>query len=120
MAKPSNVISLPKTTEQARRFERLAKKPLWIKVSINVLPDPDSFREQRAWRILFGLFQDCASIRASRGFKKTPGLAFTGSIRASRLTEFLHEAVPYVSSGRAEIHVKGERVRKHLLHVLAA
>lgn len=117
---PSNVVRLPKTRRQAARLERLARRDRLIEIDVTVLPDDDEFREQRAWRVLFGLYQDCACVRWSKGFKKTPGIPFSGKMRSSRLSEFLHEAMPYVTAGRARIQIEGDRLRPRLLDVLAA
>jgi hypothetical protein len=116
----SNVIRLPKTREQAARLARLARRDRVVELDITVLEDDDSFREQRAWRVLFGLYQDCACVRWSKGFKKTPRVAFTGRMRSSQLPKFLNEAMPFVTDGRARIEVEGERMRPRLLEVLAA
>jgi hypothetical protein len=120
MPMTSNVLRLPNTAAQADRLKRLARRDEPIKVQITLLRDPDRFREQRAWRILFGLYQDCACVRWSKGFKKTPGRAFSGKMRPSRLPLFLREAMAFVADGRAEICVEGERLRRRLLDVMAA
>jgi hypothetical protein len=117
----SNVFRLlPKTTAQAARLKKLARRDEPIELEITLLPDTDRFREQRAWRVLFGLYQDCACVRWSKGFKKTPGVAFSGRMRPSRLPLFLREGMPFVADGRAEIRVEGERLRPRLLEVMAA
>jgi hypothetical protein len=122
MSKNSNVIhlQLPNTAAQARRLKQLARREDLIDVEIKVLPDRDKFREQRAWRILFGLYQDCACVRWSKGFKKTSGISFTGKMRPSMLPLFLREALPYVADRRAEVHVEGERLRRRLMEVMTA
>lgn len=117
---PSNVLSIPKTREQAARLARLAGRDRAVSIDVTLKPDGDAFREQRAWRILFGLFQDCAGVRASKGFRKMPGETFEGRMKAQRLPEFLHEAMPLVESGRARIEVDGERLRPRLMKVFAA
>lgn len=116
----SNVITMPKTRQQAARLARLARRDRVIELDITILEDDDSFLEQRAWRILFGLYQDCACVRWSKGFRKTPGVAFTGRMRSSQLPKFLNEAMPFVTAKRARIEVEGERMRPRLLEVLAA
>jgi len=116
----SNVITLPKTREQAARLARLARRDRVIELDITIMEDDDRFLEQRAWRILFGLYQDCACVPWSKGFKKTPGVAFTGRMRSSQLPKFLNEAMPFVADGRARVAVEGERMRPRLLEVLAA
>ena len=121
MPRDSNVVRfLPKTTAQAARLKRLARRDEPIEVEITLLPDSDRFREQRAWRILFGLYQDCACIPWSNGFKKTPGVAFSGKMRPSRLPLFLREALEFVADERAEVRVEGERLRRRLLEVMPA
>lgn len=121
MPRTSNVIRLlPKTTAQAARLKKLARRDEPIDIEITLLRDSDRFREQRAWRILFGLYQDCACIAWSKGFKKTPGVAFSGKMRPSRLPLFLREALAFVADERAEIRVEGERLRRRLLEVMAA
>ena len=122
MPKATNVVrlELPKTSAQARRIQRLRRKEQLIDVEVTVLEDDDEFREQRTWRILFGLYQDCACVPWSKGFKKTPGFPFSGKMRSSNLVLFLREAVPMVVLGRAEIRVNGERIRRRLLDVMAA
>lgn len=115
-----NIVRLPKTRAQAARINRLVRRDRLVEVTIMVLPDPDAFRVQRAWRSLFGLYQDCACIRWSKGFKKKTVLPFTGKMRASMLPAFLHEAMDYVAEGRARIHIDGEKLRPRLLDVMAA
>ncbi len=118
----SNVVrlKLPKTAAQALRMRMLARQDEPIKVTITVLPDENRFREQRAWRILFGLYQDCACVRWSKGFKKMPGKPFIGKMRPSKLSLFLAEAMDFVAEERADVHINGERVRRRLWEVLAA
>ncbi len=120
----SNVVSLrdrlPRTAAQADKLVRLSRRERLIEVTIVLAHDPDWFRQQRAWRTLFGLFQDCASVRWSKGFKKTPGIPFVGKMRPSRLPLFLREGMQFVAEGRAEIHVNGERLRRRLLEVMVA
>jgi len=122
MPKSADVIrlKLPKTAAQADRLKRLARRRNWVEVKITVLADRDAFRLQRTWRILFGLYQDCATIPLSKGFRKVPGKAFIGKMEAVMLPVFLHEAMPLVGSGRADIHVEGDRLRPRLLEVMAA
>jgi hypothetical protein len=116
----TNVVSLPKTREQAERLKKIIRRDRLVEVSITIKANDDAFRVQRAWRVLFGLYQDCACIQWSKGFKKTAGGAFTGKMRASRLPAFLREAMDYVAAGRARIEVDGERLRPLLLDVMAA
>lgn len=120
MKKASNVIrlQLPRTAAQADRLKKLVRQEGPIDVEINVLPDRDRFREQRAWRLLFGLYQDCACIRWSKGFRKRPGVPFVGKMRPSRLPLFLREAMPLVADRRAEVRVEGDRLRRRLLDVM--
>jgi hypothetical protein len=121
MPHPNNIIRLlPKTAAQAHRIKKLARRDDPIDVEIVVLPDRDNFLERRAWRILFGLYQDCACVRWSKGFKKMPGIGFTGKMRPSKLPLFLREAVPFVVERRAEIYVEGERIRRRILEVMNA
>ena len=122
MSNSQNIIplNLTKTTEQANRLKTIMRREDPIDIGITVVPDRDHFREQRAWRLLFGLYQDCACVRWSKGFKKTPGRAFVGQMRPSRLPRFLREAMPLVVDGRAELRVNGERLRRRLLDVIAA
>lgn len=121
MAGTSNVVQfLPKTTAQAAKLRKLAKRYEPVEVAITLLPNTDRFREQRTWRLLFGLYQDCACVRWSKGFTKTPGAAFSGKMRPSRLPLFLREAMPFVVDGRARVSVEGERLRRRLLDVMAA
>ena len=122
MPKTGNVIrlQLPKTAAQADRLRKLARREEPIDVEITLLPDSNRFREQRAWRVLFGLYQDCASVQWSKGFKKTPGVTFCGKMRPSRLPLFLREAMAFVADERAEVRVEGERLRRRLLDVMAA
>ncbi len=122
MSKASNVIrlQLPRTAAQADRLKKLARQQDLIDVEINVLPDRDNFREQRTWRILFGLYQDCACIPWSKGFRKRPGVPFVGKMRPSRLSLFLREAMPLVAAHRAEVRVEGDRLRRRLLDVMTA
>ena len=120
MAKIDTVVHLPKTAAQARRLKKLMRQDDPVEIAITILPGEDSFRVQRTWRLLFGLYQDCACIRWSRGFRKTPARPFHGLMRPSRLSLFLREAMPLVADRRAEIHIGGERVRRRLLDVLAA
>ena len=117
---PGNVYRLPKTRAQAERLERLTRRDRVIEIDITILADEDEYREQRAWRVLFGLYQDCACVRWSKGFRKTPGVAFSGKMRSSRLSRFLREAMPYVTDDRARIRVEGDRLRPRLLDVMAA
>jgi hypothetical protein len=98
----------------------LIRRDRLIDVNVTILDDDDPFLVQRAWRGLFGLFQDCASIRRSKGFKKRVGRAFKGRMRASMLPVFLNEAMAYHNAGRARIEVEGEKLRPRLLEVLAA
>ena len=77
-------------------------------------------REQRAWRFMFGLYQDCACVRWSRGFTKRPGIPFDGEMRSSRLPLFLREAMPLVADGRVEVWIEGEQLRRRLLDVMTA
>ena len=111
---------LPRTTAQADRLAKLSGREELLDVSITVLSDDDRFREQRAWRTLFGLYQDCACVKWSKGFRKTPDVPFTGKMRPSRLPLFLREAMPLVSTGRAMVHINDERLRRRLLEVMAA
>jgi hypothetical protein len=121
MPQTSNIIRLlPKTAAQAKRIKKLSRRDDPIEVDITVFPDRDKFREQRAWRILFGLYQDCAHVTWSKGFKKMPGVAFTGKMRPSKLPLFLNEAMPFVRSRRAELHVEGEKLRPRLLELMTA
>lgn len=117
---PSNVLDLPKTEAQAARLKKLIRRDRLVDVSVTILDDDDPFLVQRAWRVLFGLFQDCASVRRSKGFKKRVGRAFKGRMRASMLPAFLNEAIPFHNDGRARIEVEGEKIRPRLLDVLAA
>lgn len=50
--------------------------------------------------MLFGLFQDCASVLRSKGFKKRVGHVFKGRMRASMLPAFLNEAISFHDDGR--------------------
>lgn len=77
-----NVIHLPKTAAQADWLKKLGRRDRLMEVEITVMPDDDAFREQRTWRVLFGLFQDCSCIQWSHGFEKTPGEAFVGKMRS--------------------------------------
>ncbi|MBB2162819.1 hypothetical protein ACE4RV_07450 [Acetobacter persici] len=122
MPRISNVIRLqfPKSAAQSERLERLARGKRIINVGIIVIKDENRFQEQRAWRTLFGLYQDCASVRWSKGFKKTPGKEFLGKMHPERLTVFLNEALPLVEQRRAIIRVNGERVRRGLRNVMVA
>lgn len=115
----SNVVRFPKTAEQATRFKRLRRRNQLLDVSITVLPDRDRYREQRAWRTCFGLYQDNASVPWSKGFKKMPGLPFTGKMVSSNLARFLEEGMPLVATGRIELRINGERARRRLLEVMA-
>jgi hypothetical protein len=117
---PSNVLYLPKTRAQAARLKKLIRRDRLVDLSVTVLDDDDPYLVQRAWRVLFGLFQDCSSIPRSKGFKKRTGRAFKGKIRASMLEPFLNEAMAYHNSRRARIEVEGEKLRPRLLDVLAA
>lgn len=117
---PNNVLKLPRTKAQASRLERLIRRDRLIDVSVTILNADDPFLVQRAWRVLFGLFQDCASVRRSKGFKKRVGQAFKGRMRASMLPAFLNEAMAFHNEGRARIEVEGEKLRPRLLDVLAA
>lgn len=116
----AKILRLPKTREQAVRIAKMVRRDWIIEVEITILPDDDAFRLQRAWRVLFGLYQDCACIAWSKGFKKRVGRTFPGRMRASRLPEFLHEAMAYVADRRARIHVEGEKLRPLLLEVMGA
>jgi hypothetical protein len=118
----NNVIRLrlPKTSAQADRLGKLARRQKLIDVSITVLPDQDRFRIQRTWRLLFGLYQDCACVRWSKGFKKSPGVPFVGKMRSSQLPLFLREAMPLVVNRRAEVRIEGDRLRRRLLDVMTA
>lgn len=122
MAKDQNLIrlQLPKTAAQADRLKRLARRVKSVDVEITILPDRERFREQRAWRILFGLYQDCACVPWSKGFKKTPGVPFVGKMRPARLALFLREAMPLVADHRAEVRVEGDRLRRRLMDVMVA
>lgn len=117
---PTNVLPFPKAREQAVRIERLIRRDRKVEVAIEILFDDEPFRVQRAWRVLFGLFQDCASVKASKGFKKRKGRWFVGRMQASRLPDFLEEAEAYVLNGRARIHVAGAKVRQRLLEMMHA
>jgi hypothetical protein len=116
----TNVVQLPKTRDQASRLKRMIRRDRLVQVSITIRPDDDPFRAQRAWRVLFGLYQDCACVRWSKGFTKKPGQAFTGNMRASKLPAFLHEAMDYVVEQRARVYIEGEKLRPRLLDVLRA
>lgn len=122
MSKVSNVVrfQFPKTAAQADRLRRLAQQLELMQVTITIVPDHDKFYEQRAWRIMFGLYQDCACVGWSKGFTKRPGIPFEGEMRASRLPLFLREAMPLVADGRVEVWIEGERLRRRLLDVMAA
>ena len=122
MSKASNVIRLqfPRTAAQADRLKKLTKQADLIQVAITIVPDRDRFCEQRAWRFMFGLYQDCACVRWSRGFTKRPGIPFDGEMRSSRLPLFLREAMPLVADGRVEVWIEGERLRRRLLDVMTA
>ena len=122
MSKASNVIRLrlPQTAEQADRRSTVAQHEETIDVSIIVLPDRDRFRIQRTWRFLFGLYQDCACVRWSKGFKKSPGIPFVGKMRSSRLPLFLREAMPLIAARRAEVRIQGYRLRRRLLDVMTS
>lgn len=121
MQKPeSNVVRFPKTTAQAARLKKLVKGDELLEISITVTPDDNSYREQRTWRILLGLFQDCAYVLWSKGFTKQPGVPFVGKMRPSRLSRFLREALPFVAEERAEIYVGDERLRRQLSKVMKA
>jgi hypothetical protein len=122
MTNTSNVIrlELPKTAAQADRLKKLVRRASLIDVEITLLPDHDRFREQRAWRLLFGLYQDCACVPWSKGFKKRPGVPFVGKMRPSRLPLFLREAMPLVADRRAEVHIEGDRLSPRLLDVMTA
>jgi hypothetical protein len=119
MSRTSTVVRFPKTTAQAARLKKLSRRDEPIAVTIKLLSDVDPFREQRAWRILFGLYQDCACVRWSKGFKKTPGVPFSGRMRPSRLPLFLREAVAFVAEGRAEIWIESEKLRPQLQKLMA-
>ena len=71
----------------------MVRRDRLVAISLEIRPGHDRFRVQRTWRVLFGLYQDCACIRWSRGFKKQVGRTFTGRMRASMLPAFLHEAI---------------------------
>ena len=116
----ANVFPFPKAREQAVRIGRLIRRDRKVEVAIEILFDDEPFRVQRAWRVLFGLFQDCASVKASKGFKKRKGEWFVGRMRASRLPDFLDEAEAYVLANRARIHVAGVKVRPRLLEMMRA
>lgn len=116
----NNIIRFPKTREQAVRIERLVRRDRIIEISVTLLEDEDSFQLQRAWRVLFGLYQDCACVRWSKGFKKRVGQPFKGKMRASKLPAFLNEAMAYVADDRARIWVEGEKLRPRLLDMMAA
>lgn len=122
MSKSSNVIrlQLPRTAAQADRLKKLARREKLIDVEITLLADRDRFRVQRAWRIVFGLYQDCASVPWSKGFKKKVGEPFVGKMRPSRLPMFLREALPLVADHRVEVRVEGDRLRRRLIEVMAA
>lgn len=117
---PSNVLYLPKTRAQAARLKKLIRRDRLIDVSVTILDDDEPFLVQRAWRVLFGLFQDCSSVPRSKGFKKRIGQAFKGKMRASMLEPFLNEAMAFRKDGRARIEVEREKLRPRLLDVLAA
>jgi hypothetical protein len=116
----SKIVHLPRTTAQANRLRKIAKRTRPIPITITVLPDRDSFREQRAWRIMFGLYQDCTAVCQSGGFNKQPGLPFDGKISPGLLSAFLREAMPMVEANRVEVRVDGERLRRRLLDVMTA
>jgi len=122
MSKSSNIVrlQLPRTAAQADRLKKLARREKLIKIEITLLADHDPFREQRAWRILFGLYQDCACIPWSKGFKKKVGEPFVGKMRPTKLPMFLREALPLVADHRVEVRVEGDRLRRRLLEVMAA
>jgi hypothetical protein len=121
-ATTNNVIRLrlPETAKQADRLAKMARREKLVDVQITLVSDSDRFREQRSWRFLFGLYQDCASVRWSKGFKKSPDVPFIGKMRTSRLMLFVREALPLVAQNRVEIHINGERLRRRLLEVMAA
>ncbi len=116
----NNVIPFPKTRAQAVKIGQLIRRDRRVRVAIQIRFDDDPFRVQRAWRVLFGLFQDCASIKASKGFKKRKNRVFVGKMRASRLRDFLSEAMAYVAEGRARIYIDGEKLRPRLLEMMRA
>jgi hypothetical protein len=111
-------MRLPKTAEQADRLKRLARRDHMVKIAITILRVRDRYLEQRTWRTLFGLYQDCACVRWSSGFTKKPGVPFVAKMRSSRLPLFLREAMPLVAEGRADISVDGERLRPRLLELM--
>lgn len=120
-AMAGNVVGLrPKDAERLARWRRRLRGEKPIDIEITVLADDDKWREQRAWRFLFGLFQDCSCIQWSGGFKKTPGKAFKGRMRPSRVPLFLREAQAYVEDERASIRIDGKRLPARLLNVIAA
>lgn len=118
--KSNNVLPFPKAREQAVEIGRLIRRDRKVTVAIEIDFDDEPYRVQRAWRVLFGLFQDCASVKVSKSFKKRRGRWFVGRMRASRLFDFLEEAETYVLNGRARIHVAGAKVRPRLLELLRA
>lgn len=101
-------------------FRRRLRQEELVDLEITVLPGRTRWLEQRAWRFLFGLYQDCACIQWSFGFKKMPGKAFKCRMRSSKVPLFLREAQAYVEEERARIRIDGKRLPARLLEVVAA
>ena len=83
------------TAAQAARIERLMARDRLVEVSITILENESAFRTQRAWRTLFRFYQDCACVPWPRWFKKRLNRPFKGKMRADRIGDFLHEAIPF-------------------------